>query len=26
LPDVAPEMVAKDEKRESDSKERISTH
>ncbi|MCD5989986.1 endopeptidase La [Pseudomonas sp. CDFA 553] len=26
LPDVAPEMVAKDEKREADSKERISTH
>jgi ATP-dependent Lon protease len=26
LPDVAPDMVAKDEKRESDSKERISTH
>lgn len=26
LPDVAPEMIAKDEKRESDSKERISTH
>ncbi|SDJ73986.1 ATP-dependent proteinase. Serine peptidase. MEROPS family S16 [Pseudomonas delhiensis] len=26
LPDAAPEMVAKDEKRESDSKERISTH
>jgi len=26
LPDVAPEMVAKDENRESDSKERISTH
>ncbi len=26
LPDVAPEMVAQDEKRESDSKERISTH
>ncbi|EIK72258.1 endopeptidase La [Pseudomonas synxantha BG33R] len=26
LPDVAPEIVAKDEKRESDSKERISTH
>lgn len=26
LPDVAPEMVAKDEKRESDAKERISTH
>ncbi len=26
LPDVAPEMVAKDEKRETDSKERISTH
>ncbi|MBD8494081.1 endopeptidase La [Pseudomonas syringae] len=26
LPDVAPERVAKDEKRESDSKERISTH
>ncbi|MDB6048878.1 MAG: lon [Pseudomonas sp.] len=26
LPDVAPELVAKDEKRESDAKERISTH
>jgi ATP-dependent Lon protease len=26
LPDVVPEMIAKDEKRESDSKERISTH
>ena len=26
LPDVAPDMVAKDDKRESDSKERISTH
>jgi ATP-dependent Lon protease len=26
LPDVAPEMVAKDEKRESDAKGRISTH
>lgn len=26
LPDVAPEIGAKDEKRESDSKERISTH
>ncbi len=26
LSDVAPEIVAKDEKRESDSKERISTH
>ena len=26
LPDVAPEIVAKDEKRDSDSKERISTH
>ncbi|UZE08184.1 endopeptidase La [Pseudomonas corrugata] len=26
LPDVAPEIVAKDEKRESESKERISTH
>ncbi|MEB0048629.1 MULTISPECIES: endopeptidase La [unclassified Pseudomonas] len=26
LPDVAPEIVTKDEKRESDSKERISTH
>ncbi|MCS3468348.1 ATP-dependent Lon protease [Pseudomonas sp. JUb42] len=26
LPDVASDMVAKDEKRESDSKERISTH
>ena len=26
LPDVAPEIVSKDEKRESDSKERISTH
>ncbi|WP_395603135.1 endopeptidase La [Pseudomonas sp. B21128] len=26
LPDVAPEIVAKDEKRESDSKERVSTH
>ncbi|AUM69283.1 MULTISPECIES: endopeptidase La [Pseudomonas] len=26
LPDVAPEIVAKEEKRESDSKERISTH
>lgn len=26
LPDVAPEIVAKDEKRETDSKERISTH
>ena len=26
LPDVAPEIVAKDEKREPDSKERISTH
>ncbi|MDQ0653615.1 endopeptidase La [Pseudomonas cedrina] len=26
LPDVAPEIVAKDEKRESDSNERISTH
>ncbi|MBG6499367.1 endopeptidase La [Pseudomonas aeruginosa] len=26
LPDAAPEMVAKDEKREPDSKERISTH
>jgi ATP-dependent Lon protease len=26
LPDAAPDMVAKDEKRESDSKERISTH
>ncbi|RMT84166.1 Lon protease [Pseudomonas viridiflava] len=26
LPDVAPDLVAKDEKRESDSKERISTH
>ncbi|AHF66708.1 endopeptidase La [Pseudomonas cichorii] len=26
LPDVAPDIVAKDEKRESDSKERISTH
>lgn len=26
LPDVAPKIVAKDEKRESDSKERISTH
>ncbi len=26
LPDVAPEIVAKDDKRESDSKERISTH
>ncbi|MFK3969224.1 endopeptidase La [Pseudomonas sp. NPDC087358] len=26
LPDVVPKMVAKDEKRESDSKERISTH
>lgn len=26
LPDVASEIVAKDEKRESDSKERISTH
>lgn len=26
LPDVAAEIVAKDEKRESDSKERISTH
>ncbi|KNC18022.1 endopeptidase La [Pseudomonas coleopterorum] len=26
LPDVAPEIVAKDEKRDTDSKERISTH
>ncbi|MEE1920634.1 endopeptidase La [Pseudomonas sp. 148P] len=26
LPDVAPEIVAKDEKRDGDSKERISTH
>ncbi|MET3051499.1 endopeptidase La [Pseudomonas alkylphenolica] len=26
LPDVAPEIVAKDENRDSDSKERISTH
>ncbi|AYC32839.1 endopeptidase La [Pseudomonas cavernae] len=26
LPDAAPEMVAKDDKRETDSKERISTH
>ena len=26
LPDVAPEIVAEDEKRDSDSKERISTH
>jgi ATP-dependent Lon protease len=26
LPDVAPEIVAKDEKRDADSKERISTH
>ncbi len=26
LPDVAPEIIAKDDKRESDSKERISTH
>ncbi len=26
LPDVAPEIVAKDEKRDSDAKERISTH
>jgi len=26
LPDVAPEIVAKEEKRETDSKERISTH
>jgi ATP-dependent Lon protease len=26
LPDVVPEIVAKDEKRETDSKERISTH
>ncbi|MBH8712582.1 endopeptidase La [Pseudomonas aeruginosa] len=26
LPDAAPEMVAKDDKREPDSKERISTH
>ncbi|PAA01924.1 endopeptidase La [Pseudomonas fragi] len=26
LPDVAPEIVAKDDKRKSDSKERISTH
>ncbi|WP_068826113.1 endopeptidase La [Pseudomonas sp. BMS12] len=26
LPDAAPEMVAKDESRETDSKERISTH
>ncbi|WP_043306866.1 endopeptidase La [Pseudomonas sp. ML96] len=26
LPDAAPEMVAKDDSRESDSKERISTH
>ncbi|MFJ7885395.1 endopeptidase La [Pseudomonas sp. NPDC096917] len=26
LPDVAPEIVAKDEKREPDAKERISTH
>ncbi|OEC34183.1 ATP-dependent proteinase. Serine peptidase. MEROPS family S16 [Pseudomonas cuatrocienegasensis] len=26
LPDAAPELVAQDEKRESDSKERISTH
>ncbi len=26
LPDVAPDLVSKDEKRESDSKERISTH
>jgi ATP-dependent Lon protease len=26
LPDVAPEIVAKDEKRDSDTKERISTH
>lgn len=26
LPDAAPEIVAKDEKRDSDSKERISTH
>ncbi|MGY2228664.1 endopeptidase La [Pseudomonas tolaasii] len=26
LPDVAPEIVSKDEKRDSDSKERISTH
>lgn len=26
LPDAAPEMVATDDKRESDSKERISTH
>ncbi|MFS0826592.1 endopeptidase La [Pseudomonas phoenicis] len=26
LPDVAPEAVAKDEKRDSDAKERISTH
>ncbi|WP_191488958.1 endopeptidase La [Pseudomonas sp. FEN] len=26
LPDVVPEIVAKDEKRDSDSKERISTH
>ncbi|MBD0703337.1 endopeptidase La [Pseudomonas sp. Fig-3] len=26
LPDVAPEIVAKEDKRESDSKERISTH
>ena len=26
VPDVAPEIVAKDDKRESDSKERISTH
>ncbi|MFJ4116476.1 endopeptidase La [Pseudomonas psychrophila] len=26
LPEVAPEIVAKDDKRESDSKERISTH
>ena len=26
LPDVAPEIVAKDEKRDSDAKERVSTH
>jgi len=26
LPDVAPEIVAKDEKRDGDAKERISTH
>jgi ATP-dependent Lon protease len=26
LPDAAPDMVAKDETRETDSKERVSTH